>query len=182
MARVRFWNKESWRLWFGIWVLYFHRMWNITYQVLEVDWPFDIEYENGWSRDLDNLPLASNGDNGNLQNCWCLECCFPVRSTFLELATWKIQMIFHELITTCPLSNHIKTITKIFQLGCRTALRRRWPPMKMTRQICRVPVFGCHCGNESSFFSSHVAYQWKLLKIVFSLIPILICMCHLVKV
>ena len=30
-------------------------------------------------RDLGNLLLASNGDNGNLQNCWCLECCFSVR-------------------------------------------------------------------------------------------------------
>ena len=26
MASVRFWIKGSWRLWFGIWVLYFHRM------------------------------------------------------------------------------------------------------------------------------------------------------------
>ena len=37
VARVRIWIKGSWRLWFGIRVLYFHRMLNITYQVLEVD-------------------------------------------------------------------------------------------------------------------------------------------------
>ena len=29
---------------------------------------FDLECENRWSRDLGNLLLASNGDNGNLQN------------------------------------------------------------------------------------------------------------------
>ena len=64
-------------------------------------------------------------------------------------------MIFNELITTCPLSNHIKIITNFVKLGCRTALRRRCPPpLEMTRQICRVPVFGYHCGNESSFFQS----------------------------
>ena len=35
-------EERSWRLWFGIWVLYFHRMLNITYQVLEVDWPLTL--------------------------------------------------------------------------------------------------------------------------------------------
>ena len=67
-------------------------------------------------------------------------------------AMLKIQRIFNELITTCPLSNHIQIITNFVKLGCCTALRRRWPPMNMTHQFCRVPVFGCHCGNESSFF------------------------------
>ena len=128
---------------------------------------FNIEYENRWSRDLGNLLLASNGDNGNLQNCWCLECCFPVRSTFLELAMMKIQMVFTELITICPLSIHIKIITKIFQLGCRTALRRRWPPMKMTRQIWRVPVFGRHCRNECSFFPVMFHINVNYLKLPF---------------
>ena len=37
VARVRIWIKGSWRLCFSIWVLYFHRMLNITYQVFEVD-------------------------------------------------------------------------------------------------------------------------------------------------
>ena len=32
-------------LWFGIWVLYFHRMLNITYQVLEVDWSLSAEID-----------------------------------------------------------------------------------------------------------------------------------------
>ena len=127
----------------------------------------DIEYENRWSRDLGNLPPASNGDNGNLQNCWFLECCFPVGSTFLELATLEIQMIIHELITTCPLTNHIKIITNFVKLGCLTAWRRRWPPMKMTRQICRVPVFGCHCGNESSFFQVMFHINENYLKLSF---------------
>ena len=99
---------------------------NVKYHILG-PWgrlAFDIECENRWSRDLGNLLLASNGYNGNLQKCCCLECCFPVRSTFLELAMMKIQMFFTELITICPLSIHIKIITKIFQLVCRTALRR----------------------------------------------------------
>ena len=47
-----------------------------------------------------------------------------IDSIILELATWKIQVIFNELITTCPLSNHIKIITNFFKLRCRTALRR----------------------------------------------------------
>ena len=47
VARVRFWIKGSWRLWFGIWVLYFHRMLNITYQVLEVDWPLTLSAKIG---------------------------------------------------------------------------------------------------------------------------------------
>ena len=103
---------------------------------------------NSWSRDLGSLLLASNEDNGILKNCWCLECCFSVGSTFLQLAMVKIQMIFSELLTTCTLSIHIKIIAKFLKLGCRTTLRRRWPPLKMTRQICRVPDFGYHCRNE----------------------------------
>ena len=47
VARVRFWIKESWRLWFGIWVLYFHRMLNITYWVLGVDWPLTLNAKIG---------------------------------------------------------------------------------------------------------------------------------------
>ena len=34
-------------MWFGIWVLYFHRMLNITYQVLEVDWPLTLSAKIG---------------------------------------------------------------------------------------------------------------------------------------
>ena len=37
-------------------------------------WEFEIKGVGDWG--LGNLLLASNGDNGNLQNCWCLECCF----------------------------------------------------------------------------------------------------------
>ena len=128
-------------------------MLNITYRVLGIDWPLTLNAKICGHVTWVSLLLASNGDiNGNLQNCWCLECCFPVRSTFLELAKMKIQMFFTELITICPLSIHINIITKIFWLGCRTFLQRMWPPMKMTRQIWRVPVFGCHCRNGCSFF------------------------------
>ena len=70
---------------------------------------FDIRketYIDRWSRDLGNLLLASNGDNWIPQNCWCLEGCFSVISTFLELAMMKIQLIFTELLTTCTLSIH----------------------------------------------------------------------------
>ena len=62
-------KKMSWRLGFGLWVLYFHRMLNSTYWVLEVDWPLTLNVKNRWSRDLGNLLPASNGNNGNLQNC-----------------------------------------------------------------------------------------------------------------
>ena len=34
-------------MWFGIRVLYFHRMLNITYQVLEVDWPLTLSTKIG---------------------------------------------------------------------------------------------------------------------------------------
>ena len=47
LVRVRFWIKGSWRLWFGIWVLYFHRMLNITYQVPEIDWPLTLSARIG---------------------------------------------------------------------------------------------------------------------------------------
>ena len=47
VASVRIWIKGSWRLWFGIWVFYFHRMLNITYQVLEVDWPLTLSAKIG---------------------------------------------------------------------------------------------------------------------------------------
>ena len=87
---------------------------------------FDIECENMWSRDLGSLLLASNGDSGILHNCWCLECCFSVRSTFPQLAMMEIQKIFNELITICPSSIHIKIIIKLLKLRCRTALQRRW--------------------------------------------------------
>ena len=41
-ASVRIGIKGSWRLWFGKWVLYFHRMLHITNQVLEVLWPLTL--------------------------------------------------------------------------------------------------------------------------------------------
>ena len=41
-ASVRIGIKGSWRLWFGKWVLYFHRMIHITYQVLGVLWPLAL--------------------------------------------------------------------------------------------------------------------------------------------
>ena len=128
---------------------------------------FDIECENKWSRDLGNLLLASNGDNGILKNCWCLECCFSVRSTFLELAMVKIQMIFCELLTTCTLSIHIKIIAKLLKLRCRTALWRRWPTLKMTRQICCVPDFGYHCRKECCFYPVMFHINENYLKLSF---------------
>ena len=93
-----------------------------------------------WSRDLGSLLLASNGDSGILHNCWCLECCFSlVRSTFPQLAMMKIQMIFTELITICPSSKHIKIITKLLKLGCRTVLFKG-DPLKMTRTCLWLPI------------------------------------------
>ena len=68
-ASVRIGIKGSWRLWFGKWVLYFHRMLHITNQVLEVLWPLTLSAKNMWSRDLGSLLLASNGDSGILHNC-----------------------------------------------------------------------------------------------------------------
>ena len=41
-ASVRIGSKGSLRLWFGIWVLYSHRMLHITNQVLEVLWPLTL--------------------------------------------------------------------------------------------------------------------------------------------
>ena len=41
-ASVRIGIKGSWRLWFCKWVLYFHRMLHIIYQVLEVLWPLTL--------------------------------------------------------------------------------------------------------------------------------------------
>ena len=135
VARVRFWIKGSWRLLFGIWVLYVYRMLNITYQVLRVDWHLTLSAKigghvtlvicywppmgimdwlkhilfprcwNGIGHKLHNIICALSlgvccgwtllimqiaWDNGILKNCWCLECCFSVRSTFLKLAMVKI--------------------------------------------------------------------------------------------
>ena len=115
-ASVRIGIKGSWRLWFGKWVLYFHRMLHITYQVLEVLWPLTLSAKM-WSRDLGSLLLASNGDRGILHNCWCLECWFSVRSTFPQLAMMKIQMIFTELITIHPSSIHKKLLPNYLNLS-----------------------------------------------------------------
>ena len=41
--------------------------------------------------------------------------------------------------------------------------------MKMTRQICRRPCFWLPLREWEQLFSSHVPYQWKLLKIAFLL-------------
>ena len=108
----------SWRLWFGKWVFYFHWMLHITYQVLEVLWPLTLSAKM-WSRDLGSLLLASNGDSGILHNCWCLECCFSVRSTFPQLAMMKIQMIFTELITIRPSLIHKKLLPNYLNLTVR---------------------------------------------------------------
>ena len=69
VASVRIWIKGSWRLWF--WYMGTLFSCNIKYHISD-PWgrpTFDIEFENSWSCDLGNLFLASNGDNGILQNC-----------------------------------------------------------------------------------------------------------------
>ena len=128
---------------------------------------FDIECKNRWSHDLGNLLLASIGDNGNLQNCWYLECCFPVRSSFPEYIMLKIQMIFK---TTCPLSIHIKLLPKYLNLCIVLPCAEGDPPMKMTPQICRIPAFGCYCRNKCSFFpvmfNIHRIIEYTILSIV----------------
>ena len=100
-------------------------MLNITYQVLEVDWPLTLSAKIGghvtWV--ICYLPPMEIMEFFRIADV--LECCFSVRSTFLELAMVKIQMIFCELLTTCTVSIHIKIIAKLLKLGCRTALRRR---------------------------------------------------------
>ena len=174
-ASVRIGIKGSWRLWFSKWVLYFE---NVTYHK-SGPWgslAFDTECENMWSRDLGSLLLASNRDSGVLHNCWCLGCCFSVRSTFPQLAMMKIQMIFTELITICPASIHIKIITKLLKLGCRTALQRRWPLWKWLVFVAYLSLAATSKMSEA--FSSHIPYQWNLLKFAFLLISILICMRH----
>ena len=76
-------------------------------------------------------------------------------------------MIFSKLLTICTLSIHIKIIAKLLKLGCRTTLRRRWPPLKMTRQICRIPDFGYHCRNECSFYPVMFHINENYLKLSF---------------
>ena len=54
-STVRILIKESWTLLFGIWVLYFHRMFNTTFQVVGVDEPLSLRFQNEWSCDLGYL-------------------------------------------------------------------------------------------------------------------------------
>ena len=81
-----------------------------------------------------------------------------------------IQLNF-ELLTTCALSIHIKIIAKLLQLGCRTALWRRWhPPLendawKLT--LCRIPDLGYHCWNECSFYPVLIYINENNLKLSF---------------
>ena len=53
-------------MWFGIWVLYFHRMLNITYQALVVDWPLTLSAKIGGH--VTRVSATKLRDNGNLQN------------------------------------------------------------------------------------------------------------------
>ena len=66
----------------------------------------------------------------------------------------KIQMIFNELITTCPLSNHIKVITNFVKLGCRTALQRSWPPLKWRLKFAASLFLAATAGMRVALFQS----------------------------
>ena len=168
-ASVRIGIKGSWRLWFGKWVFYFRWMLHITYQVLEVLWPLTLSAKM-WSRDLGSLLLASNGDSGILHNCWCLECCFSVRSTFPQLTMMKIQMIFTELITIRPSSIHKKILPNYLNLTVRPPCKEGDPYENyafLSRTCLWVPL-----PEWVKFFSSHVPHQWNLLKFVFLFISI----------
>ena len=66
----------------------------------------------------------------------------------------KIQMIFNELITTCPLSNHTKIITNFVKLACRTALRRRWPPWQWRVKYAASLCLAATAGMRVAFFQS----------------------------
>ena len=69
VASVRFWKKESWWLWLGIWVLDFDRMLNITYWVLGGGLVSDIEVRKNMVTWPVEIVRASNGDIGTLQIC-----------------------------------------------------------------------------------------------------------------
>ena len=84
-----------------------------------------------------------------------------------RLRTDKGRSVGVKLKTKYPLSIHMKSITKILKIGCCTLLRRRWPLMKMTRQICRFPLLGCHYRNECSFISVIFHINENYLKLTF---------------
>ena len=112
VARVRFWIKVSWRLWFGIWVLYFHRMLNITYQVFEVDWPLTLSAKIGshvtWK--ISYLPPMEKMEFLRIADV--LSAVFQLDQHFFCLQ-WKIQMIFSELLKKMYFVNSYKNYCQI---------------------------------------------------------------------
>ena len=115
---------------------------------------FDFEYENRWSRDLGNLLLPSK----------------------------KIMEIFTQLpMPLVPFFNQIN-IFRVSNVENSNGFHwiNWWTNMKMTRQICHVPVFGCHCRNalvwwhSFSFLKSTIVRYFvrsttNLLSVVFQL-------------
>ena len=93
-------------------------MLNITYQVLEVHWPLTLSAKIcgyvTWV--ICHLPPMEIMEFLRIADVLSAVFQLELRSTFLELAMVKIQMIFCELLTTCTLSIHIKIIAKLLKL------------------------------------------------------------------
>ena len=126
-ASVRIGIKGSWRLWFGKWVLYFIECYISYIRSLKYSglWHWVRKYVVTWPGQSATSVQWRLWNSAQLLMSRVLFF-FSVRSTFPHWAMMKIRMIFTELITICPSSIHIKIITKLLKLGCRTALQRRW--------------------------------------------------------
>ena len=120
---------------------------------------FGIECENRWSLDLGNLLLASNGDSGNLQNCWCLEWCFSVRSSE---PCWN-QWFNNNMSFVKSYQNYYQFLLTLVSYR----LAKKVTPDENDASNLPRPCFGCHCGNESSFFPVMFNISGNFLKLPF---------------
>ena len=115
---------------------------------------FDIECKNRWSRDLGNVLLASYGDNANLQIC--IYFCMFWELFFSQISiNWVING--KKSNNFCWIIYFVNSCENFYQTNClRVSYRlpKSMTPFKMTRQICRITVFGGHCLFECSFFQS----------------------------
>ena len=74
-------------------------------------------------------------------------------------------MISAELLITFTLSIHVKFLPNKLFKGVIPPSKECDPPFKMTRQICRITVFGGHCWFECSFFPVMLHINKNYLKL-----------------
>ena len=175
-ASVRIGIKGSWRLWFGKWVLYFIECYVSYIRSLKYSglWHWVRKYVVTWPG---QSATSVQWRLWNFAQLLMSRVLFFSSINISSLSNDENSNDFHWINNNMSFVNSYKNHYQITYTWVSYRLAKKVTPMKMTRFFF-VYLSLAATSRMSEAFSSHVPYQWKLLKFAFLLISIWKCMRH----